>query len=61
MQNISFSDFLSLMRKVQAGYKVEVCPADTPEDAFPVPCHRFYTNDVSHVVVYRPANLDGGV
>lgn len=55
------SDLLSLFKRIQAGYKVEVIPAETPEDVHPLPCHRFYMSDQEHVVVYRPPNLDGGV
>ena len=60
MENsILFSDFLSLMEKVEQGYKVETCHALTPDNAFPTPCHRFFTGE-RHVVVYRPKHLDGG-
>jgi len=54
------NDLLSLFKKIAAGYKVEVVPASTPENQHPLPCHRFYVTEQEHVVIYRPANLDGG-
>lgn len=55
---ISGKDLLTIFKRIENGHKVEVIPADTPENIHPVPCDRLYLTEATHVVIYQPEGDD---